>query len=79
MRSICAKKARRIPIISIRAFVDIGGVHEWTEAEATNQGKHWQPGYFCWPLENIRTVEPGIKAVVKRRIYTIDVADKLPF
>ena len=27
MRSICAKKARRIPIIPIRAFVDIG-VHQ---------------------------------------------------
>jgi len=38
MRSICAKKARRIPIISVRAFVDIGGVHEWTEVEATSQG-----------------------------------------
>ena len=43
-------------MILIRAFVDIGGVHEWTEAESTSQGKHWQPGYFCWPLENVRAV-----------------------
>ena len=46
-------------MILIRTFVDIGGVHEWTEAEATSQGKHWQPGYFCWPLENVRAVEPA--------------------
>ena len=59
MRSIREKKARRIPTILIRAFVDIGIVHEWTEAEATSQGIHWQPGYFCWPLENVRAVEPA--------------------
>ena len=60
-----------------RAIVDITGVSPWTKEDAIAQGSEWRPGYLAWELANIRKIDPPIAAPAKRRIYTLNLRDRL--
>ena len=56
------------------ALVDIESVHEWQSHEVSAAcATAWQEGYYAWVISNIRPIEPPIKTIAKRKIYTLDL------
>ena len=57
------------------AVVDVLQIHDWQQHELEAAcASNWAQGYYAWELSNIRALQPPIKTVAKRKIYTIELS-----
>lgn len=62
---------------AILAVVDVVGAHAWSQEEARQAEKLWQPSYYAWELTNVRPVAEPVKAVARRHIYQLELAESV--